>query len=206
MAGAASASIARLGGDLRSERACRASDEACHVSDDKLMIRVQSQDRDAFALLVDRHLKTIHAFNTRFLRNPEDAADMAQEAFLRVWDRAGTYRPGRAKFTTWLHRIARNLCIDAHRRSNSAEQLDDGPADEHSLQPEQAPAQQRLAAALAQQLAALPERQRTALMLCHRQGMSNRDAAVVLGVRVDALESLLARGRRTLRAALRDYR
>ena len=173
------------------------------------MIRVQNQDRDAFAILVSRHLEATHAFNYRFLRNAEDAADLAQEVFLRVWNSAGTYRPGRVKFTTWLYRIARNLCIDAHRRRRNSEQLDDSAPDsapdENSLPLDQAPAEQRLAAALARELAALPERQRTALMLCH-QGMSNRDAAVVLGVSVDALESLLARGRRTLRVALRDYR
>ena len=175
------------------------------------MIRVQNQDRDAFAILVGRHLEAIHAFNYRFLRNAEDAADVAQEAFLRVWNKAGTYRAGRVKFSTWLHRIARNLCIDLHRRRTHTEQLDggvpdEGVPDENGLRPDQAPAGQRLAAALARELAALPERQRTALMLCHSQGMSNRDAAAVLGVSVDALESLLARGRRTLRVALRDYR
>ena len=170
------------------------------------MLRVQNQDRDAFAILVGRHLEAIHAFNYRLLRNAEDAADLAQEAFLRVWSRAGTYRPGRVKVTTWLHRIARNLCIDLHRRRKDSEQLDGSEPDESSSAPDQAPAEQRLAAALARELAALPERQRTALMLCHRQGMSNRDAAVVLGVSVDALESLLARGRRTLRVALREYR
>ena len=170
------------------------------------MLRVQNQDRDAFAILVGRHLEAIHAFNYRLLRNAEDAADLAQEAFLRVWSRAGTYRPGRVKVTTWLHRIARNLCIDLHRRRKDSEQLDGSAPDESSPAPDQAPAEQRLAAALARELAALPERQRTALMLCHRQGMSNRDAAVVLGVSVDALESLLARGRRTLRVALREYR
>ena len=169
------------------------------------MIRVQRQDRAAFAVLVDRHLEAIHAFNFRFLRNAEDAADLAQEAFLRVWNSAGTYRPGRVKFTTWLHRIARNLCIDLHRRRKNTEPLTSAVSDD-SLRPDQAPAEQRLAAALAHELAALPERQRTALMLCHHQGMSNRDAALVLGVSVDALESLLARGRRTLRVALRDYR
>ena len=169
------------------------------------MIRVQRQDRAAFAVLVERHLEAIHAFNFRFLRNAEDAADLAQEAFLRVWNSAGTYRPGRVKFTTWLHRIARNLCIDLHRRRKNTEPLNSALSDD-GLRPDQAPAEQRLAAALAHELAALPERQRTALMLCHHQGMSNRDAALVLGVSVDALESLLARGRRTLRVALRDYR
>ena len=170
------------------------------------MLRVQNQDRDAFAILVGRHLEAIHAFNYRLLRNAEDAADLAQEAFLRVWSRAGTYRPGRVKVTTWLHRIARNLCIDLHRRRKDSELLDSTTPDESSPGPDQAPAAQRLEAALARELAALPERQRTALMLCHHQGMSNRDAAVVLGVSVDALESLLARGRRTLRVALREYR
>ena len=186
---------------MRGTRVCR-NDEG----DEELMIRVQRQDRAAFAILVDRHLQAIHAFNYRFLRDAEDAADMAQEAFLRVWNSAGTYRPGRVKFTTWLHRIARNLCIDLHRRRKHGEPLDRTVADDDGLRPDQAPAEQRLAAALSQELAALPERQRTALMLCHHQGMSNRDAAHVLGVSVDALESLLARGRRTLRTALRDYR
>ena len=170
------------------------------------MAQVVQGDRDAFASLVRRHLDAIHAFNCRLTGNAEDAADLAQETFLRVWHRGRTWQPGRVKFATWLHRIARNLCVDLHRRRKKAEPLDQAVADDDGLRPNQAPAEQRLAAALSRHLAALPERQRTALMLCHHQGMSNRDAAQVLGVSVDALESLLARGRRTLRVALRDYR
>ncbi len=170
------------------------------------MARVKNQDREAFAVLVDRHLKGIHAFNYRLTRNADDAADLAQETFLRVWSSADTWRPGRVKFSTWLHRIARNLCIDAHRRRREHDtvEIDALPGD--SRDPDVAPTNARLRTALARALSALPERQRTALALCHQRGMSNRDAAAVLDVSVDALESLLARARRTLRSELRAFR
>ena len=169
------------------------------------MDRVQHQDRDAFAILVSRHLDTIHAFNYRMTRNAEDAAELAQETFLRVWNSAATWRPKRVKFTTWLHRIARNLCIDAHRRHRTTQEIDDRLAAEDGA-PVDAPETVRLRRALNEALTGLPERQRTALVLCHRDGMTNRDAAAVLAVSVDALESLLARARRTLRLKLREYR
>lgn len=175
------------------------------------MSRVQHRDRDAFAVLVTRHLDGIHAFNYRMTRNEEDAADLAQETFLRVWNSAATWRPhrpagGRIRFTTWLHRIARNLCIDAHRRHRESLEIDDNLAAEDGSAPDDGPTTSRLRRALDQALTDLPERQRTALVLCHRDGMTNRDAAAVLAVSVDALESLLARARRTLRLKLREYR
>ena len=170
------------------------------------MDRVQRRDRDAFAVLVARHLDGIHTFNYRMTRNPEDAADLAQETFLRVWNSAATWRPHRVKFTTWLHRIARNLCIDAHRRHRDSTAIDDNLAAEDGSGPDTAPTASELRRALDQALTDLPERQRTALVLCHRDGMTNRDAAAVLAVSVDALESLLARARRTLRLKLREYR
>lgn len=169
------------------------------------MDRVQRRDRDAFAVLLARHLDGIHTFNYRMTRNREDAADLAQETFLRVWNSAATWRPNRVKFTTWLHRIARNLCIDAHRRHRDALAINDNIAADGAA-PADAPTSSQLRRALDQALADLPERQRTAIVLCHRDGMTNRDAAAVLGVSVDALESLLARARRTLRPRLRDYR
>ena len=169
------------------------------------MDRIQHRDRDAFAVLVARHLDGIHTFNYRMTRNPEDAADLAQETFLRVWSSAATWRPNRVKFTTWLHRIARNLCIDAHRRRRDTLAINDNIVVDGAA-PADVPASTQLRRALDQALTDLPERQRTALVLCHRDGMTNRDAAAVLAVSVDALESLLARARRTLRLKLREYR
>lgn len=170
------------------------------------MARVKNRDREAFAVLVDRHLDGIHAFNFRLTRNADDAADLAQEAFLRVWTKAATWKPGRVKFGTWLHRIAHNLCIDLHRRKRGTDDVDVDTLDGAGPTPDQAPADDRLRNALDEALGDLPERQRTALLLCHRQNMSNREAAAVLEVSVDALESLLARARRTLRRTLHEYR
>ena len=170
------------------------------------MAAVAQRSDAAFAELVNRHLPAIHAFNYRMTRHAEDAADLAQETFLRVWSGAATWRPGRVKFTTWLHRIARNLCIDAHRRRRDTTSADFDAMESADAKPETAPEQDATQRALAAAIAALPERQRTALLLCHHQGMSNRDAAAVLNVSVDALESLLSRARRTLRQQLHDYR
>ena len=172
------------------------------------MARVQHQDREAFAVLVERHIDAIHAFTHRLTRNAEDAADLTQETFLRVWKNARAWRPERARFTTWLYRIARNLCVDAHRRQRARPEWEDVPPDtlpSDAPGPEEAPLNAELRRAVERGLAGLPERQRTALLLCHR-GMSNRDAAAVLEVSVDALESLLARARRTLRAELQAFR
>ncbi|MYD95843.1 MAG: sigma-70 family RNA polymerase sigma factor [Gammaproteobacteria bacterium] len=176
------------------------------ATDEELMARVQHQDRGAFAVLVARHLDGIHSFNYRFIRHADDAADLAQETFLRVWSSAHTWRPNRVRFTTWLYRIARNLCIDAYRRQRETEELDPRITAADEAGPDDAPGRERLLRVMNQGLAELPERQRTALLLCHRQGMTNRQAADVLEVSVDALESLLARARRTLRLKLRDHR
>ena len=176
------------------------------MDDEALMSRVVEQDREAFSTLVERHLDGVHAFNYRLTRNADDAAELAQETFLRVWRRASSWRPGRVRFTTWLYRIARNLCIDAHRRRRDTVPIEDAALPAAGAPVETAPAQARLQAALGQALAALPERQRTALVLCHSQGMSNAQAAQVLAVSVEAVESLLARARRTLRRDLADIR
>ena len=166
------------------------------------MGRVRHRDHAAFAVLVGRHLNGIHAFCHRFTGNRDDAADLAQETFLRIWSKAGTWRPGRVKFTTWAYRIARNQCIDAKRRRRDTEPLDD----EAIATDGASAAEPGLGSAMHAALGALPERQRTALLLCHAQGFSNRDAAQVLAVSVDALESLLARARRSLKAALEGCR
>ena len=124
------------------------------------MVRVQHQDRDAFAVLVARHVDGIHAFNYRLTRHADDAADLAQETFLRVWSSARTWRPNRpaggtVKFTTWLYRIARNLCIDAYRRHRETEELDPGATAADGAGPDEAPGRERLARMLDQGLAEL---------------------------------------------------
>ena len=175
-------------------------------SDEELLGRIRSRDRAAFGVLLDRHLGGVQAYVFRMTDNRADAEDIAQETFLRVWDRAGTFQEGRVRVSTWLYRIAHNLCVDAFRRRR--EVVEDGLetlADERYSGLPGSIAEERRAAVRAA-VAELPERQRAALVLCQLQGWSNRDAAVVLEVSVDALESLVARARRTLRKRLLAFR
>src|SRR5262249_20589347 len=132
--------------------------------------------------------------------------DVAQEVFLRVWTHAARWQPGAAKFETWLHRVAINLCYDQLRKKRPAnietipEPVDPAPGPAGTLFLSQ------LGAAVDAALNALPERQKEAIVLCHHQGLSNIDAADVMNVSVEALESLLARGRRTLKEKLKNLR
>ncbi len=166
------------------------------------MAQVADGDGAACRVLVERHLGPVTAFARRLLGNRADAEDVAQETFLRLWAKAGDWRPGGAQLTTWLHQVALNLCRDRGRRRPMAP-LDAVP-DTADPQPLPAAAVQRreVAARVERALAALPQRQRAAIVLCHHQGLGNAEAAAVLGIGVEALESLLARGRRALRRTL----
>ncbi len=170
------------------------------------MARVVAGDEAAFASLVHRHLDAIHAYAFRLGSPAHNCEDIAQETFLRVWRKASTYKPGDVRFTTWLYRIAHNLCVDAHRKTGPQQALQDNTAVSESADhntPELVADQTELQKRLANALTELPDNQRTALVLCHLHGQSNSDAAAILGVGVRAVESLLARARRTLKTKLR---
>jgi RNA polymerase sigma-70 factor (ECF subfamily) len=175
------------------------------VQDDEeasLVRAVAAGDRDAFRRLVAHHQGPLFAFARRMLQDAPRAEDVVQETLLRLWSRAGSFRSDQARLTTWLHNIARNLCIDTLRREGRFD-ADDAAADVDAAHgPARAEEQRRRGDDVRRALADLPERQRSALLLCHYQGLSNRDAAQVLDVSVDALESLLARARRTLKKTL----
>jgi RNA polymerase sigma-70 factor (ECF subfamily) len=171
--------------------------------DEELMARVQAQDAEAFGLLLDRHLAPLGRFLYRVGGNAADAEAIAQEAFLRIWKEAARWQSGRVKFSTWLYRIARNLAIDQHRRRReiNVDALPERIASEEPVADLELETRRRR---VREAVAVLPERQRTALLLCHFQGLSNPDAAQILEVSTEALESLLARARRTLKRALID--
>jgi RNA polymerase sigma-70 factor, ECF subfamily len=137
------------------------------------------------------------------LADPMEAEDVAQEVFLRVWREAPRWKPGAAKFETWMHRVALNLCYDRLRRRREVPDADAGLtlADPSPLPSDALLAQQR-AKRVQAALARLPERQRAAIALVHFQEETNIAAAETLEISVEALESLLARGRRALKADL----
>jgi RNA polymerase sigma-70 factor (ECF subfamily) len=173
-------------------------------SDAELLERVASGDPRAYRELVERHVRGVHAFVYRMLRSRAEAEEVCQESFLRLWQQADTF-VAHAKPSTWLYRVAHNLAVDRLRRRREGSHpssIEDVPTSERSSM---LVYDKQVAEAVEAALAALPERQRAALSLVHYQGMSNAEAAEVLGVKVRALESLLARGRQQLRELLRDF-
>ncbi len=177
------------------------------LSDDALMLLIQKQDEQAFAWLIDRHLNALHAFARRMLGHTDDAEDVVQEAFLRVWRHAVRWKPGAAKLSTWLHKIVHNLCIDWQRRHYQGETVDvDGEDIQEAISttvtPEGFLQEQEISQEVEKALQALPDRQRSAIILCYYQGLTNVQAAEVLNISVTALESLMARGRKSLRQKL----
>jgi RNA polymerase sigma-70 factor (ECF subfamily) len=131
-----------------------------------------------------------------------EAEDVAQETFVRIWKQAPQWKEGEARFDTWIHRVALNLCYDRlrGRREDPVADLPDqaDPQALPDLQLDTRVRDERVRAALA----TLPARQREALVLNYYQELSNIEAAALMGITVDALESLLARARRSLRAQL----
>lgn len=173
--------------------------------DAELVRQAGAGDAAAASALVRRHLPKMVGLARRMLGDAAEAEDVAQDVFLRVWREAPKWRPGAAKFETWMHRVALNLCYDRLRRRRETSDPDAGlnHADPAPLASDAWLERQRVSMVHAA-LARLPERQRAAIALVHFQEMSNIAAAETLDVSVEALESLLARGRRALKAALAD--
>jgi RNA polymerase sigma factor (sigma-70 family) len=163
-------------------------------------------DPDAAARLIGRHAPKLLTVARRMLGSSAEAEDVLQEVFLRLWTHAGRWQPGRARFETWLYRVMLNQCYDRLRRrphqplEEAAEMADEAHSPDKGLE------QAALGRAVAKALDGLPERQKAAILLCHFQGASNKEAAEIMNLTVEALESLLARGRRALRLELEPLR
>ena len=173
--------------------------------DAELVRNAGAGDAQAASALVRKHLPRMIALARRMLNDAAEAEDVGQEVFLRVWREAPRWKPGGAKFETWMHRVALNQCYDRLRRRREKADPDAGlnVPDAAPLSSDLWLAQQR-AAKVGAALAQLPERQRAAIELVHFQELTNIAAAETLEISVEALESLLARGRRALKAALAD--
>ncbi len=138
----------------------------------------------------------------RLLGDEAEAEDVAQEAMLRLWRIAPEWRAGEAKVTTWLYRVAVNLCTDRLRRRRGVA-LDAVPEPEDGAPGAAAGLMEAdRMAALDAALMALPERQRQAVVLRHLEGLANPEIAEIMALGVEAVESLTARGKRNLAAAL----
>jgi RNA polymerase sigma-70 factor, ECF subfamily len=174
--------------------------------DHELLALIQGGSHPAFAELVKRHTERFYRLAFRYLQNKEAAEDMVQDAFLKLWEDPTRWQAGKnTKFTTWFYRVVVNLCLDRHKRKRPVELNEETPllddretADQALLRDEE----QRL---LEREIAALPERQRTALNLCFDEGLSNQEAAEIMGLNLKALQSLIMRAKTTLKERLKNY-
>ena len=179
-----------------------AFDNVENISDDALMILFANGDEQAAVSLAYRHTPRILALAMGMLRDRTEADDVAQDALMRLWKQAPKWRQGEAKVSTWLYGVARNLCIDRLRRrptnnlDDVAEPRDDRPSVDAQL------ISTDRAAALHAALSKLPERQQEALNLRHLQELSNPEVAQIMETSVEAVESLLSRGKRALKSLL----
>ncbi len=176
------------------------------AGDDEQVALVAQGNENACRVLVDRHLPRMLALARRMMGNQADAEEVAQEVFLRVWTHADRWEPGRAQFTTWLHRVGTNLCLDRLRRhtTDDIDSIPEPASDEPG--PDVVLEQQQLSERVEKALQELPARQRAAVTLTHFQGMTNIEAAEMLEISVEAVESLLGRARRALRMSLATER
>ena len=180
----------------------RAENPSGTDDDADLVSRVAQGDRTAYAVLVRVYAPRFLAVASRIMGDRAQAEDMVQDAFIKLWTKAGDFDPSKARFTTWFHRILVNRCLD-EKRKRRPDQLAEGfDMPSHEKTAEERVADGHRARAIQQALLTLPVRQATAIVLTYTEGYSNQTAADMMGVGVKALESLLVRGRKTLKDQL----
>ena len=170
-------------------------------TDEDLMRKIARSDARAFQELLRRYEKRVFALAWRLCSDRNEAEDLTQETFLKIWRNAGGWKP-EAKLETWIYRVLYNQFIDNRRRvKGQTEELSEDIRSD-AASPEQALIQKRTAQDVAEALNSLPARQKEALILCYYQGMKAKDAAETLSVSQSALEALLFRARQTLKEIL----
>ena len=178
-----------------------------------LMAAVKQGNHGAFTELVQMHQQSVVGTAMRLLGNLEDAHDVAQQVFVRIWKGAVRYEPT-AKFTTWMFTILRNLAFNEYRRrgrhplqSLDADEEEFGHqlTDHATVAPDAAVEHLELEGLVEEAIAALPENQRLALSLRHQEGMAYEEIAEVLQLSLSAVKSLIFRARQELRDRLKHH-
>ena len=194
--------------------------------DDELMQRFQKGDEEAFNLIVRRHQQALINFIARFTGDKDNAEDLAQETFIRMYKAANRYKPGRAQFKTWMYFIAKNLCKNEIRNRGRRDRyrvdniINDGnsnidnedeidliasaPAD-MAMQPEVAIERKELNNVIQDAIAELPEQYRFPLILRDIQGLSYDEISKILELRNGTTKSRINRARVMLKDKLKPY-
>lgn len=172
------------------------------ASDETLLVLYANGDPNAARVLTLRLTPKVMGHAYRMLGDRAEAEDVAQDALIRLWKQAPDWRQGEAKVTTWLYRVVANLCTDRLRKQKPVDiEAITEPEDDAASAAEQIQQKSRLDA-LQAGLNKLPERQKQAVILRHIEGLPNPEIAEIMQIGVEAVESLTARGKRALAAAL----
>ena len=176
------------------------------MDDLALMERVSQGDHAAFSILVEQYAPALERFAIRLLLQHQQAEEVVQETLMRAWQRAGDYDAKKSRLSTWLHQIAHNLCVDILRRRNRELPLANGAETAVTLPDttECPTATRETQDRVANAIARLSERHRTALVLTYYQSLPNREVAEIMGLSVRALESLLVRARQQIKITLEE--
>ncbi len=183
-----------------------------HQADDKIIIeQILNGDKQAYTLLVKRYQQKVFRLCMGFMHNPDDAADLTQEVFIKAYQKLSTYK-GDSKFSTWLYRVSVNMAINSQRKQkiratfnfydngNETQQIADTRyADENINELEQKQMVKKI-------LDSLPASQRKAIVLSHYEELSNKELAEVMGLSVKASESLLYRARSNMQKMIKKQK
>lgn len=182
--------------------------QATEMAIESLVERAQSGDREALALLVERHQTQVYSLALAISRDPTDAADLTQETFVRLIRSVNSFRGDGATFKTWLHRMTVNICLDAMRRKRRAPvtlETDDQDEPQHELsspdqwsEPEWRAEWRESAHEVRAALKTLPLPQRMALTLHYFQDRSYEQIAAVMDLPMNTVKSHLLRGKQRM--------
>ena len=173
------------------------------VDDEGLMAAVQNGSHQAFSVLIYRYTGHFYALAYRMMISKSEAEDIVQEAFVKLWEKSHLwdYNKG-VKFKTWFGRIVFNCCLDRKKHSRNKEINTETKFADKSIIIEEQIDKTRQQQQIDTAIKKLPERQQYALNLCFYEGYSNKEAAKIMDIKVKALESLLMRGKATLKKIL----
>ena len=181
-------------------------------SDIELMLRAKTGDDSAFTEIMRRHYKGVVNYVYRFTNDRANSEDLAQEVFLRVYRSVKRYKP-QAKFSTWLYKIATNLCITEVKSRNkeqsvSLDEMQENTGDlgdSKSEDPSDLTFRREIGTAIFETLKSLPERERVAIILCKYEDLPYEEVAEVIGCTIGAVKTYVHRGRMKLIEKLKTY-
>ena len=175
-------------------------------ADHALLAAFADGDRRAAQQLTEKLMPKIYAHAYYRLGNTSDAEDVTQEAFLKLWKVAPSWKQDKAQVSTWLYRVVSNLCKDRYRRATLEGLISVQAPSNESQSPTYNIEEGIRQKALYTAMSALPEGQRLAVQFRHIDELTNPQIAEIMGVSVEAIESLIARGKRKLTKILQSHK